>query len=114
MTQDHRASHGAGQARPHAFHSLLVPVDLSAAMGRVLPPPRPHVGWVHAYDAPYHGLSYPSLAPEQGRADLLLLGTHGRAGLAHALLGTVAGDVLRDVQCDVLVVPPRRQGARKR
>ncbi|MFO7566167.1 MAG: universal stress protein [Enhygromyxa sp.] len=43
---------------------------------------------------------------EQSRADLLVLGTHGRAGLTHAFLGTVAGDVLREVACDVLVVPP--------
>jgi nucleotide-binding universal stress UspA family protein len=41
-------------------------------------------------------------------ADLLTLGTHGYSGLAHAFLGTVAGDVLREVPCDVLVVPPRR------
>lgn len=40
--------------------------------------------------------------------DLLALGTHGYSGLAHALLGTVAGDLLRDVDCDVLVVPPPR------
>lgn len=39
--------------------------------------------------------------------DLLLLGTHGYSGIAHVFLGTVAGDVLRDVRCDVLVVPPR-------
>lgn len=38
--------------------------------------------------------------------DLLVLGTQGRAGLAHVFLGTVAGDVLREVKCDVLVVPP--------
>lgn len=38
-------------------------------------------------------------------ADLLVLGTHGHAGVAHLFLGTVAGEVLRDVACDVLVVP---------
>ncbi len=38
--------------------------------------------------------------------DLLALGTHGYSGLAHAFLGSVAGDLLRDVGCDVLVVPP--------
>lgn len=38
--------------------------------------------------------------------DLLILGTHGHAGIAYVLLGTVAGDVLRTVNCDVLVVPP--------
>jgi len=30
--------------------------------------------------------------------------------LAQIFLGTVAGDVLREVACDVLVVPPRRVG----
>jgi nucleotide-binding universal stress UspA family protein len=38
--------------------------------------------------------------------DLLVLGTRGHSGLAYAFLGTVAGDVLRAVSCDVLVVPP--------
>ena len=43
--------------------------------------------------------------------DLLVLGTHAYSGVAHVFLGTVAGDVLRDVRCDVLVVPPAGQGA---
>lgn len=38
-------------------------------------------------------------------ADLLILGTAARTGVAHMLLGTVAGDVLRAVPCDVLLVP---------
>jgi nucleotide-binding universal stress UspA family protein len=48
------------------------------------------------------------------RADLLVLGTHGHAGLAHALLGTVAGDVLREVSCDVLIVPPHHERAKRK
>lgn len=39
-------------------------------------------------------------------ADLLVLGSRGHAGVAHVLLGSVAGDILREVPCDVLVVPP--------
>lgn len=130
----------------------------------VIPPPRPPVAVIHAYDMPYQRLIYPSLTEadaeehrEEARAgaseqvgrllvqslaeanvlplerpawrmhvqygspraviakvvkktdtDVLALGTHGYSGLAHALLGTVAGDVLRDVHCDVLVVPPPR------
>jgi nucleotide-binding universal stress UspA family protein len=42
-------------------------------------------------------------------ADLLILGTHGYAGVSHVFLGTVAGDVLRRVPCDVLAVPPRSE-----
>lgn len=47
-----------------------------------------------------------SAAAKKAQADLLVLGTHGYTGIAHVLLGTVAGDVLREVPCDVLVVPP--------
>jgi nucleotide-binding universal stress UspA family protein len=47
-------------------------------------------------------------AVKKAEADLLLLGTHGHTGVAHLFLGTVAGDILRDVACDVLVVPPRQ------
>jgi nucleotide-binding universal stress UspA family protein len=46
-------------------------------------------------------------AVKQEHTDVLALATHGYRGLAHAFLGTVAGDVLRHVHCDVLVVPPR-------
>ena len=36
-------------------------------------------------------------------ADLLVAGTHGRAGIAHAALGSVAEDLLLQAPCDVLV-----------
>ena len=39
------------------------------------------------------------------RADLIVLGTHGRTGLAGLLLGGVARDVARHAPCSVLVVP---------
>jgi universal stress protein A len=37
-------------------------------------------------------------------ASLIVMGTHGRTGLAHAVLGTVAGQVLRNAPCPVLAV----------
>lgn len=37
--------------------------------------------------------------------DLLVIGTHGRTGMQRALLGSVAERVIREVDCDVLVVP---------
>jgi nucleotide-binding universal stress UspA family protein len=42
------------------------------------------------------------------RADLVVLGTHARSIVGHALLGSVTADVLGRVSCDVLVVPPAR------
>lgn len=38
------------------------------------------------------------------KPDLLVIGTHGRTGAAHALLGSVAEDLLRNPPCDVLAV----------
>lgn len=42
------------------------------------------------------------------RADLVALGTHGRLGVAHALLGSVAEWVISQAPCDVLVARPAR------
>lgn len=38
------------------------------------------------------------------RPDLLVIGTHGRTGVAHAIFGSVAEAVLRDPPCDVIAV----------
>jgi nucleotide-binding universal stress UspA family protein len=40
-------------------------------------------------------------------ADLLVLGTHGRTGLEHALMGSIAERVVRKAPCPVLTVRPR-------
>jgi nucleotide-binding universal stress UspA family protein len=39
-------------------------------------------------------------------ADVVVVGTHGRAGLSRALLGSVAARVVRGSPVPVLVVPP--------
>ena len=41
---------------------------------------------------------------ERLRPDLLVVGTHGRTGVPHAILGSVAENLLTDPPCDVLVV----------
>lgn len=137
---------------------------------RTIPPPRPRIAVVHAYDFPYGGLVYPSLAEDEAAGeknelqietaerlakllatatnrlqvpqqdapswkvhvrygsphvvvervmrkadtDLLLLGTRGFSRAAHVFLGTIAGDLLRDAKCDVLVVPPAAGRAAER
>jgi universal stress protein E len=40
--------------------------------------------------------------------DVLIIGTHGRSGIAKVLLGSVAEEVLRSLDVDILAVPPRR------
>lgn len=42
----------------------------------------------------------------QWRADLIAIGTHGRTGLPHILLGSVAEHVLRRTKCDILTGRP--------
>lgn len=38
------------------------------------------------------------------KADLVIMGTHGRSGLSHLLMGSVVEKVLRQAPCPVLVV----------
>jgi universal stress protein A len=45
---------------------------------------------------------------ESGKYDLLVMGTHGRTGRAHALAGSVTESIVRTVQCPVMTV--RAQG----
>jgi nucleotide-binding universal stress UspA family protein len=40
--------------------------------------------------------------------DLIVISTHGRTGLGHLLIGSVAEHVVRSAHCPVLVIPARR------
>jgi universal stress protein A len=41
--------------------------------------------------------------------DLIVMGTHGRSGLAHLLMGSVAEKVVRHAECPVLTVTVREK-----
>jgi len=47
---------------------------------------------------------------EETRADIIVIGTHGRRGIAHALLGSVAERVVRLSPIPVLTVHSHREG----
>lgn len=47
-------------------------------------------------------------AAKRERADLIIMSTHGRTGLSHAVMGSVAERVVRTAPCPVLTVGPRR------
>ena len=46
-------------------------------------------------------------------ADLIVMGTHGRSGFEHLVLGSVTEKVLRNAACPVMTVPPRVATAAK-
>jgi len=47
---------------------------------------------------------------KSARIDLIVMGTHGRKGAAHVLLGSVAEQIVRSAPCPVLVVrSPERE-----
>lgn len=48
-------------------------------------------------------------AAREWPADLLVLATHGRTGIAHALIGSTAERVVRKASCPVLTVKPQDQ-----
>ena len=43
----------------------------------------------------------------RAEADLIIISTHGRSGLRHAVIGSVAERIVRYAECPVLVVPAR-------
>ena len=45
---------------------------------------------------------------ELGHFDLIVMGTHGRSGLAHAVLGSVAEKVVRRAKCPVLTARSKK------
>lgn len=57
------------------------------------------------------------VAQRQG-ADLIVMATHGRTGLTHVLMGSVAERVVREAACPVLTVRlakrPKKKAAKKR
>lgn len=109
-------------AELHLLHAYQQPLDVLSPYGVAIPP---NVGpelraaaqrrldeiakeisglriHVHAVEGP------PALViPEQAReigADLVVMGTHGRSGLRHLLLGSVAERTVRSAPCPVLTV----------
>jgi nucleotide-binding universal stress UspA family protein len=87
-----------------AYHAIGELLAASLAKAKVDPEDAPLLGTFIRYGSPRLVIEK---TVEKADTDLLVLGSRGHSGMAYMFLGTVAGDVLRNVACDVLVVPPR-------
>jgi nucleotide-binding universal stress UspA family protein len=79
--------------------------SLAAQTGLVGPLPSILVEEGDAFDQISHAVA--SINP-----DLVVMGTHGRSGLMKVLLGSVTEDALRNLNVDILVVPPEGRDTR--
>lgn len=95
---------GGGLAIPTHTHESRQAVDEALAR---LPDPTWKVG-TNVVRATADGAPFVEIiryAKDQN-IDLITLGTHGRSGLAHVLLGSVAERVVRKAPCPVLTIRP--------
>jgi len=90
-------------ARPAAFERVLA--ETEEKLERVVAEVRE--AGVPCTSSSELGRSYTSIIEQAQRsaAGLIVMGTHGRRGLRHALLGSVAEKVVEHGRCPILVVP---------
>ncbi len=63
-------------------------------------------GTVNATEAVRDGKTWVEIcdAAKEEKADIIVIGSHGRTGLSHVMIGSVAETVVRHASCPVLVV----------
>jgi len=99
------------------FGESPLPVDLSldqqkAALAKLNEIARQKLNGVEHKTAVYAGDVAGSIlqAVDQIQPDLLVLATHGRTGIAHLVLGSVAEAVVRRASCPVLTIHGEQPG----
>ena len=99
---------------PPPVDVMTMPIDLSpvldrAAAGLAVEEKRVREAGVPCESATLIGRADDEIVTraKETHADLIVMGTHGRSGLAHALLGSNAERVIKHAPCPVLIVPRR-------
>lgn len=96
---------------PERFRPAISDEDERSVRAALLARARSELGLELPEILVLHGAPYAEIlhCAERVRASYIVVGSHGRTGLAHALLGSVAERVVRHAHCSVLVA---RAGAR--
>ena len=97
MPKDDREHYLAGEHKDASCD--LAEFLATAKIGNVVPMVR------HEASAAHHEILK---VAESEKADLIVLSTHGRTGLAKLLIGSVTEKVLRTSSIDILAIPPLR------
>ncbi len=94
---------------PHAMANVALPEHAEQTMEQVREelgktvPDDGDIRYEHRLLVGVPGLEIPRLANEE-KADLIVMGTHGRTGLTRLLMGSVAEAVVRRAPCPVLTL----------
>ena len=93
-------------ARVHVLHVSRPGEERVGALDGAVADLGPHV---HAITRTLAGPAARTIVEYAAQAgiDLIVMGTHGRTGVSHALLGSVTEAVVRLAKCRVLTVPGR-------
>ena len=88
---------------------VFTPEDLNQFRDAAATFVREEVGDIHATAVAREGSVVGEILRLAGSlpADLLVMGTHGRSGFEHLMLGSVTERIIRKAPCAVLTVPPR-------
>ena len=98
-------------ARLHLLHVVPREAQREAALDQLGAFAEAHVEGVPFTAAVAAGRPAPEIVQhaERERVDLIVVGTHGRTGLAHVVIGSVAEAVVRAAPCQVLTIRLREE-----
>ncbi|HSH93776.1 MAG TPA: universal stress protein [Roseimicrobium sp.] len=84
----------AAESKLRGMLSASGPADVEAVI-------KVRAGWPFTHRKPWQEILAVAL---EEKADLIVIGTHGRTGLDHVILGSTAERVVREAKCPVLTV----------
>ncbi|MDH3602703.1 MAG: universal stress protein, partial [Candidatus Tectomicrobia bacterium] len=94
-----------GDVPPQYFDDYLEEVEAEAQRQMQASLNRVYQAGLQGDSVITQGIPFQTIVDMAGemKADLIIVGTHGRTGLPHALIGSVAEKVIRLAPCPVLV-----------